>query len=322
MYKELPFVKTAMKTYQGSSFIGNVIFSYDNVKNEYYNHYINIGSKSIDSVSIRGNIALNYIDSIWDHYLNNGLAEMQLYYIKNLDKSKFISFLRERIDQNNYILFYKIDEFYLSYSDNYMKMHYIHDTYIYGYVNDFFIVFAYSKNKLERLLVPMEEIVEGIYNTLKEADDLSFCTFRVNKHVSVNLNIDMIKKNISEYLLPEQLDDDHVYGIKTYEVIEKYLDMLKRCKNDELKIDMRVFRFLWEHKTIMKERFLYVSNICPIFKIETIKINDLENLSSSVFMMMLKYSVTKKKKLVELSMCRIREIQIKEENIFREILNL
>lgn len=325
MFKELPFVNTAMETYQGSSFIGNVIFSYDNVKNEYYNHYINVESKSLDDASIRGNIALDYVDSMWNHYLNSGLAEMNLYYIDNLDKSKFIGFLKERIDQDNYILFYKIDEYYLSYSNNYMKMHYIHDTYIYGYSDDFFIVSAYSGNKLKRLLVPMVEIVEGIYGALNKVNDLSFCTFRINTKVSVELDMNVISRRISEYLLStssEEFDADRVYGVKTYAVIEKYLDKLRMSEDMELKIDMRVFRFLWEHKRIMKERFSYASNVYPVLKTEAIKMDALENLSSSVFMMMLKYSVTRKRELIELSICRIREIQIEEEKILREILRL
>lgn len=37
------------------------------------------------------------------------------------------------------MLFYNIDEYYLSYSNSFQNTHYCHDTYVYGYENSTFL---------------------------------------------------------------------------------------------------------------------------------------------------------------------------------------
>lgn len=109
MKKKLPLEKPPIETYQSNAFVLGIILANDNIKNAYYNSYINL---VCNNTNIMWNMELTFENDKWEYFRKVGIAEMNLYYLKNISKDKFVDFIKERLDQGNYILLYYIDEFY------------------------------------------------------------------------------------------------------------------------------------------------------------------------------------------------------------------
>lgn len=101
MKKLLPLVSPPIATYQGSSFILGVLLAHENTANVLYNNYVNLECN--DTYNIY-EVNLEFTNISWEDYRLSGIAEMNLYYIKNICHTKFIDFIKERIDQGNYII--------------------------------------------------------------------------------------------------------------------------------------------------------------------------------------------------------------------------
>ena len=101
-----------------------------------YNNYINIQCIDTDNIE---EVKLNFTNVLWENYRLSGIAEMNMYCLDNIHCDCFVNFIKERINQGNYLLFYNIDEYYLSYSNSFQNTHYCHDTYVYGYENSTFL---------------------------------------------------------------------------------------------------------------------------------------------------------------------------------------
>ena len=154
----LPIVIPPTETYQSTSLVLGVILSTPNISNEYFNNYMMLSCKKTDIMS---EMWLDFYGTDWESFRKRGIFEMNLFQFMNFDRKGFLGFIKERIDQGCYILFYCIDEYYLSYSDYYHKKHYIHDVYVYGYEGtSSFWVLAYKMKKLMLFQVNAEEICE------------------------------------------------------------------------------------------------------------------------------------------------------------------
>lgn len=96
-------------------------------------------------------------------------------------------------------------------------------------------------------------------------------------------------------------EDNYLYGIKIYDAIINSL--LNFIKNKEQKIDMRVFRMIWEHKKILKLQLLKLQEVLDI---ETYveDADKIEVMGNKVFLLGIKFRLTKDfsnlKKMVEI----------------------
>lgn len=324
MRKELSLLKTPISTYQSNSFISYILYSYDNSLNAYHNNYINIECRARELVTLKGNIHLEYIDCLWDSFCKQGIAEMDLYYIRNIAEEKMVDFLKERIDQNNYLLLYDIDEFYLPYSEKYMKSHFIHDTYIYGYDEDEFLVLAYSNRKLQKIKVAKDDIKRALYRTFPDGQDTSFCTFRINASIYIEPDQEKIRRGLRSYLHSnnDNMQENTVYGLDTYESVLAYLSLVKSNISTMQKIDMRIFKFLYEHKSVMKQHVIYWTDKKPESELIVNNAKEIENLASTVFLSMLKYSVTTNVNLIDSSIDFIGRMKIIEKKMIESVLDV
>lgn len=291
---KLPMIVPPYTTYQGMAFMLGIILSHYNTKNYIYNNFITISCKDTDKI---WELSLELVDILWDSLSGEGIFEQDFYEIKKyLNKKTIIPFFKERLEQSSYILLYTVDEFYLSYSESYKKEHFIHDLYLYGYDNDKFCVMAYKNEKLQLFNVPQNEIQASIW----ALNNPSFCTCRPNKIINVEINYEKMKENIIDYYNGKK-EDNYLYGIKIYDAIINSL--LNFIKNKEQKIDMRVFRMIWEHKKILKLQLLKLQEVLDI---ETYveDADKIEVMGNKVFLLGIKFRLTKDfsnlKKMVEI----------------------
>lgn len=314
MCKILPLVMPPVETYQDTSFILGIILAHDHTKNAFCNNYIGWFCNDTEKIN---DLRLRFSNVAWEDYRKCGIAEMDLYYLKNIAKNCFINFIKERIDQDNYILLYSVDEFYLSYSSHYAERHFIHDTYIYGYENNSFYIMAYSGRKLQTLMVPTYEILDAMYHGFSENPDTTFCTFRPYHAVSVQIDYDQIRQGLTDFIDEnKQYNDGKAYGLLVYDILQKsILSIINNVDSNKKELDLRVFRMLWEHKKVLSHHIkLLDSNY-------TDEADMVEQLSHIVFSLSMKYSVTYNRALLYRITDYLNQIKEKETRLIRTLLH-
>lgn len=285
MEKLLPMAIPPSETYQLQSFMMGIMLQNKNVRNVLFNSYINlyISENAWDKVT------LEFTDAECEPYRLTGIGEMDLFYLQNISKEKCKDFLKERIEQDNYLLLFEIDEYELSYSEYYKKRHFIHDTYVYGYDDTHFYVMAYSHGHLRLLKVPEQEIIDGLYSQLNE--ESHFCSFRVYHKAKVKLSIKKILSQVDNYLVGGKNELGETVGISVYDYLQQTLTEVENDRNEDDMLNPRVFRMLWEHKKMilfrnlhLAERIATMNDLIPTAK-------KLEQQGTRVMLMMLKFNL-------------------------------
>lgn len=306
---ELPFIFPPIETYQSSAFVLGIMRAHPEYADISYNRYIKLECKNTKQLS---EINLMFKDSLWESFRVWGLAEMNLYNVSNFNKSTLLKFLCERIDQGNYLLLYDVDEFYLSYTDNYMLRHFSHDTYVYGYDSGEFMVQAYQEGHLKLLRVNMQEIVESLLSKKgrKESPDKrNFCTFRPCINKGVKLDTKAILKDLKEFYEKQSIDrhTENLFDIEVYEVLIEALCNVEVGTD----ADLRPFRCLWEHKKLMLERIKHLSFDEYSDCWATLK--KICGKTELIFRLMMKYNMVYHKMLIERAKSLL--INVKQEEL-------
>ena len=286
MKKVLPMAIPISETYQLPSFMMGIISQNKSVRNTLFNSYINIyiSKNDLDKVT------LEFVDAECEPYRLSGWGEMDLFYLSNIAKDKCLGFLKERIDQNNYLLLFEIDEYELSYSECYKKEHFKHDTYIYGYDEDYFNVMAYSHGHLQLLKVPEQEIVEGLYSLLD--NESHFCSFRVFHKARVPLSIKKILVQIDEYMAGENNAQGETTGISVYSFFQQTLSETVQNRTEGEILNQRVIRMLWEHKKMIVFRTIYLAERIDSISALLPSAKKIEQQGEMVRILIMKYNLT------------------------------
>lgn len=322
MKKILPFDISIIENYQCDAFIMGIIQSYDRIKQLAYNYFVNLQCNreiELNKLDIR------YVRSLWGEMWEEGIAELNLFHFKNFNEKTLFEFLKERIDSNSYLLFYEVDEYFLSYSEKYKKKHYKHDLYIYGYEDDFFHVLAYSKNKLEKIKVNKKEIINCVLKT--NMNDIgNFCSFRIAQAVEVKIDSKYIARNIDDYCHERTGFDNtnQALGMEVWKYIinsiEKYM---KGGNYIQEEFDLRVFRMVWEHKKLMSNRLNALTMYSEIDSSIESEMKEQAEQAYIAFQLALKYTVDPKhkcdylKKIIKI----YKELEEKEKLLYPKIVS-
>lgn len=304
--KKLPIVLPPFTTYQGQAFVLGILMSYDNLKEQYYNSYIEIQCYLTDRIWY---LEPHFKSVLWDPFWEEGLFEKNLYHDDTCSKEFFIPFLKERIDQGNYVFLYKIDEFYLSHSFRYRKTHFLHDIYVYGYVNDDFNVMGYKDGKLQLFTLPQTEICEAFFEAKKLDEDLHFCTCHPNMSVYIKTDYSKLKMNLKQYLKGGE-KGNLCFGILSYNEIIKSLNYMMENQGKDT-IDLRVFRNLWEHKVSMKDHIIKLGDVMDIGEARE-RAEELERLGDKIFKLAIKYQMMESPSIMTRIISNINEMKAEE----------
>jgi hypothetical protein len=299
MQKSLLLTPPPSETYQSTSFFIAILIAHPGTLNYYYNNFINL---KCQNPSKPHGAALTYITNHWEYIRPYNFAQIYEYNLKNIPRNKIVSFLKKCIDDNKYLLLYMIDDYYLSYSASYEKRHFIHDTYIYGYDNDYFLVQAYSNDNLHRMKVPAKEIEESLYNISTDLD-VTFKTLYIDDSKKVELDLHTICTEFINYLngvAPNDIESFGIYGMNTYKAIFEFLKMVPvTMENTEYLPDYRVLRFFWEHKASRTNLLQYIKDIIHIDDNIFSLSNEILKLSYNLFYQFLKYTINKNPNLLD-----------------------
>ena len=319
MEKVLPMYLPPGETYQETAFLMGAILQNESVRDAFYNSYINTYAE----INEQGELVLEFAGADCETYRQKGIGEMDLFYLKNIAREKCADFLKERMEQDNYLLLFSIDEYEISYSEYYRKKHFEHDTYLYGYDENDFFVMAYSDGHLKMMKVAQKEIVDSLYSHQEYFEDTQFCSFRIHHCAKENLNIEKIDEEIEAYL-KGGFDEagGRMYGITTYDFVHELIAYVRE-QNPEEKLSPKVFRMLWEHKKIMRIRNQHLKQF--INGLETIEssIEKIEKLGSLMLMLTIKYNLKKDVEIldnIQQRLCDMMEMERSYLHDFRKIL--
>lgn len=318
MKTELPICESPIVTYQESSFLTSVILAHPNTKNYLYNTYINLECNNTNNPQ---DIILNFSNITNDDMVYQGIASKGFYSFNNIPNSQLTDIFRNYIENNQYLMFFNIDEYYLPYSDYFNIEHHLHDAYIYGYDNDYFLVTAYSHKKLCHNIVHSDDIINALSSETLNVDLKFFNTFFINQSIHVDLELYKIYHELYNYFYSFGSSYTKVYGLNTYKLIQNILITIQNSA-DEFYIDLRSFRIIWEHKKVMYLRIQQINNLIPIDQYIFDLINKLIDLSSTLFLLLFKCNIKKSKKNLDRVINYLNQIKEMDTSIVKYLLDL
>lgn len=170
--------------------------------------------------------------------------------------------IKAMLNEDFYIYFSGVDDFYLPGKSWYGTRHMSHDGVICGYnENDgTYSIAAYDINWVFNLIrVPQNCFIEGVKACLEIKKIGGLTAYKVKEGTTVCLNEPMILRYLNEYI--NQTADEFsldpngvVEGIAVQDFLAMYIDKLKDGSIPLDRMDWRVLRPVWEHKRCMLDR--------------------------------------------------------------------
>lgn len=260
---ELPLVTPLYATYHYQGMSGAVIGSNPSIRNHFYNQVMNmrcdrqfLSGYTSPEFSIVGS---SFRDNPW---LKKVMIPMEC-------AKGYLPFLiRSLIDEGYYVAFQGVDDYYIKGKSWYREKHFDHDGMIVGYDQNkkTYRIYAYNQNWQYCVFeTPQDCFEEGRRSVEIEPEERMIIGVRPMPN-KVELNPRTIAGKIREYLdstfgrYPTDLDRvslekmPRAYGIVVQDYLLLYLDKLLDGSIPHDRMDRRVFRQLWEHKTVMLER--------------------------------------------------------------------
>ncbi len=258
---ELPLAEPFYNTYHIQGADSAVFAENPSICNWYYNH---LSMLYCNKKFLRGHTTPELF--IWDSSFENNPYLKKMYMPIKYFGYSVHKVIRELLDDQYYVHFYGIDDFYIKGKTWYQKRHFIHDGLLYGYdQNDrTYSIYAYDQSWRYRTYKISQDDFEAGRKSARDRK-VAGKLFAIKPIPTViELKPDMIFENIRDYLgyssRKEYLKqrDKTVFGIETQEYMAMYLTMLASGDIPYEKMDWRIFRQLWEHKKVMQKRIAAV----------------------------------------------------------------
>lgn len=197
--------------------------------------------------------------------VNNTYEHQNPYLERDLVSTKHIqphihSVIRKLLDNEYYVYFTDVDDYYIKGKSWYKTRHFNHDGLICGYdQNDqTYSIFAYNGDWKYRVFkTPQRNFKNGILANAEKGIYSELHGFRP-LNIDISVEPELVLKNIREYLdssfekYPTTISQ-FIYGNITHDYIAMYLDCLLDERISYERMDWRIFRVIWEQKKVMQE---------------------------------------------------------------------
>jgi hypothetical protein len=245
--------------------------------NEWFNlHFIKICFR-IDNKGIMHEKQSALIDYMENKLLFSEIAHITYFSYEILSQicTDIVTFTIKKIMENKYVIIY-LDEFCIPNKTFYQVNHFIHQSLIYGYniEEKYFLAIGFDKNNL---LCKMRYGFNEFSQAYKNANDFhqfsatwskitAVQIFELKENIYPEFILEVFIKNLKDYLLSKASIDevfnyyegeDVTYGIDIYNKLKEYLMRLGKGEN---KIDYRAVHLLYEQKTSIYKRLIYIKD--------------------------------------------------------------
>lgn len=254
---ELPILTPMYGTYLFQGPGSAVLAGNPSIRNWYLNEVMIL---SCNRMFLTGHYSCPEVVVEAAEWKDNPYLEKQSYPMKFL-KGHVSTVILNLLDAGYYVYYDGVDDYYVRGKSWYKERHFNHDGLICGYSreNKTYCLFAYDSNWVyQKFWTPQTSFhagrkalqAKGIYGTV--------CGIKPKPDIVAFSPMQALGK-IAEYLdsTPEKYPENgkgRVFGIMVHDYIAKYIDRLMDGSIPYERIDRRVFRMIWEHKTVMLER--------------------------------------------------------------------
>lgn len=211
----------------------------------FYEHFIQIGSFFWDNPGYdKEYIWIDYQEHLTDTFKNGILFDhfLSLGY-DDFDKSNFINFLINKIDQNYYAVIH-LDEYYLPGKSSYQTRHFVHQSLIYGYDRDkrqFLAAGFNAKNVLAKNTIDFISMGQAFQSgETYYKDDSLFATREIIQLFLPAMYQETYQYDIQKFLF-ELADYAFSRTAQSKQYIFKQKSMLNKCGINNFKFGLNVY---------------------------------------------------------------------------------
>lgn len=259
--------------------------------------------------------------------IDNPFIEKMFIPIKCLGES-FNPVVKRFIDCGYYVSYWGIDDYYVEGKTWFNERHFLHDGLICGYDQKdcTYTLFAYDKNWVYNVFKTSQSgINRGRRAGMHECCTGEICALKPYKdHVYVDSQYiisgveEYLRSTINNYPLRT---GGKVRGIAVHNYLLNYLDMLKEGKIPYERMDKRVFRLVWEHKKVMRERLHAVEQESNRICVFSEKYRRIVDKADKMRYLYATYSIKKKDSLLSIIANYLYEITNEEMVILSDFCN-
>lgn len=276
----------------------------DNFKNWFYTNYIQLhAGPELEAIY---DVKLDYYTGIKmrDRYdiQNPWIKQFVISYDIMEQFHDIFDFLVKSIDNGHYIAL-MLNEKYIPSSVAYNAFDFEHQNLIYGYDLNDKRVFLMGFDKYQHFkpyMLTFEEFFAA-YNNLMNSYEITLINFSASEY-AYNLNVKTVCKMLKEYRFSvdsscrEELNVNkklRYYGIQIYDILLNNLYKLS---------DHRISYIIYEHKKIMVARIDYFKDKGLLYSVDYLRLHnkskEIEELSSKLILICIKYQISKQDKLL------------------------
>ena len=292
--KKLPITIPPITTFPGYADILAVLFCYPNSYEWIYSNYLQVFAIDIPNRTLqKGAIEVGFFSDIdyrciYNRDQKNSFFRIQMcpfLYFKSIPnrlvkmlKFSFIDFVKDCIDNGQYIFLYINPEKISAYNRN---QNYYHEMFIYGYDDSkqtiYFTDFPINSNThYDYGECSFEELEESysFYLQYPKSAQYPVVLIQYTEEPYYEFDYSYIQKSVKEYLYPNKTKETdftqyiqsighekYIYkafiGINVYKYFEEFIDFEFNLKRKYL--DIRLYHALYEHKVMMLKRFEFLS---------------------------------------------------------------
>ena len=255
---ELPFVEPIYSTYSHQAIGSTVIYKNPSIRNWYLNESMNL---MCDAKFCFGYTTpfVRLTPSGWRANPHLNSHTLPLRFLNRYTNA----IIREMLDNDYYVAFYGIDDYYIEGKCWYQEKHVHHDGLICGYDQNekTFTLQAYDSRWIYRRFKTSQKGFDLGRISMDERGDYSVIYGIKPKTEQVALQPERVCFRLREYLdssfekYPIQ-EDTTVYGIVVHDYVAMYMDKMFDGSIAYERKDRRVLRQIWEHKKVMLERLI------------------------------------------------------------------
>lgn len=312
--KELSILLPISKAYHRMSFAMAILMA-----NEKYhfciNNYINIFMEP------------NFIKDIDNTFLsfeNTDIKEVDIFNVEISDVGE-LSFddIVSRIDSGSYLFFNNINENYIK-NARYEGTDFRHNLLVWGYDrNENTInVMGYDKsNQMALYTTPFESLKMACNSVFGKTEMFSI---RIKENIEEKIELIKIKDELECYLEGCPSDNggypSDLYGINAVYCLKHYLKCIEKGTYDKEKFDLKMFKFISDHKNIMSIRMRVLSTINENINSLITDYSGVVAISDKLRALSLKFFASGKEVLLQNMQKYLTDMIEKEKSIYSKLI--
>ncbi len=267
---------------------------------------------------------LNILKSLWN---NNPHLEQKWYEFEFL--GGYVNpVIRALLDKGYYIYFLGVDDYYIKGKSMYRQRHYMHDGLICGYDQNAktYNIFAYDTNWIYReFSISQTSFNNGRKAAAHTGEYGHICGIKPLPE-PVAFEPETVIAQLREYLepTPEKYageEEERVFGIAVHEYLSKYLEKLYDKSIPHERMDWRIFRIIWEHKTVMLERLIKTEKALNMAPFASTQYESVASDANNIRMMYASYHLKEKASVLPAIRKKLAGLRDREENILQSFVS-